>query len=184
MDANHFDRLVADVAQNPTRRTTLRILAAGLVTALLPGRGARAQRLDSDGDLLFDDDETGLYGTDPFNADTDGDGFGDGAEIYNRDQGLGGNDDPLVNENAPPAPPVLVCGVNERDCGGICVNYVTDPYNCGACGRVCPLGTICEGANCGAPPCVPNGESCYTDFNCCVGTCYTRGVGARGICGA
>ncbi|MCB9665063.1 MAG: FG-GAP repeat protein [Alphaproteobacteria bacterium] len=37
--------------------------------------------LDSDGDLLADDDEIGIYGTDPFNADSDGDGLDDGDEV-------------------------------------------------------------------------------------------------------
>lgn len=36
--------------------------------------------LDSDGDGLLDDEETGL-GTDPFNPDTDGDGLSDGDEV-------------------------------------------------------------------------------------------------------
>jgi hypothetical protein len=182
MDAKRFDRLIADAARRPTRRTTFRILAGGLVGTLLPGRAARAQRTDSDGDLLYDDDETNLYGTDPFAFDTDGDGVGDGEEIYNRDNGLGGNTDPLVNENAAPPPPALVCGVNEMDCGGFCVNYVTDPQNCGYCGRVCPFGTVCDRASCGAPPCVGYGESCYTDFNCCAGRCAKRGEFAKGIC--
>ena len=34
---------------------------------------------DSDGDGLYDADETGVYGTNPYVYDTDGDGTGDGA---------------------------------------------------------------------------------------------------------
>src|SRR5690606_7234060 len=37
--------------------------------------------LDSDGDLLADDDEIGIYGTDPFDPDSDGDGLDDGDEV-------------------------------------------------------------------------------------------------------
>jgi hypothetical protein len=37
---------------------------------------------DSDGDGLFDADEVGVYGTNPAVYDTDGDGTGDGAEVY------------------------------------------------------------------------------------------------------
>jgi len=37
---------------------------------------------DSDGDGLFDADETGVYGTNPALYDTDGDGTGDGEEVY------------------------------------------------------------------------------------------------------
>jgi hypothetical protein len=43
---------------------------------------APAERLDSDGDGLYDDDETNVYGTDPGGYDTDGDGVGDGEEVY------------------------------------------------------------------------------------------------------
>src|SRR3954452_20222534 len=39
--------------------------------------------IDSDGDGLFDTDETYVYGTNPSVYDTDGDGVGDGAEVYN-----------------------------------------------------------------------------------------------------
>jgi uncharacterized protein YkwD len=38
---------------------------------------------DSDGDGLLDDDETNFYGTDPNAFDTDGDGVGDGQEVFN-----------------------------------------------------------------------------------------------------
>lgn len=37
---------------------------------------------DADGDGLFDADETGVYGTNPAVYDTDGDGAGDGEEVY------------------------------------------------------------------------------------------------------
>ncbi len=37
--------------------------------------------IDSDGDGLFDHEETKTYGTDPFAADTDGDGLSDGDEV-------------------------------------------------------------------------------------------------------
>jgi uncharacterized protein YkwD len=40
-------------------------------------------RSDGDGDGLYDDDETDVYGTDPYTFDTDGDGAGDGEEVYN-----------------------------------------------------------------------------------------------------
>lgn len=43
---------------------------------------ADGQRLDSDGDGLFDDDERDVYGTNPNDSDTDGDGGDDGFEVY------------------------------------------------------------------------------------------------------
>src|SRR5687767_409667 len=92
MDAPTFDRWTVAMARRPTRRTALRLLAGSLIRRLTPQgvtEPARAaQRLDSDNDGLYDDDETDVYGTRPDVADTDGDGVGDGEEIYNRDQGF------------------------------------------------------------------------------------------------
>lgn len=42
------------------------------------------QRPDGDGDGLFDDDETNVYGTDPGRSDTDNDGVDDGEEVFNK----------------------------------------------------------------------------------------------------
>lgn len=39
-------------------------------------------RPDADGDGLYDDDETDVYGTDSSNPDSDGDGADDGQEVY------------------------------------------------------------------------------------------------------
>jgi len=39
------------------------------------------QLVDSDGDDLWDRDETGFYGTDPYDSDTDGDDLWDGGEV-------------------------------------------------------------------------------------------------------
>ena len=49
----------------------------------------------SDGDGLSDDDEINIYGTDPFNPDTDGDGAGDGVEVN-------AGYDPLDSGDCPP----------------------------------------------------------------------------------
>jgi hypothetical protein len=38
--------------------------------------------VDSDGDGLSDDDELYVYGTDPYNPDTDYDGWGDSLELF------------------------------------------------------------------------------------------------------
>ncbi len=58
---------------------------AGLVwhwgARLPPDFVASGGRLDSDGDGLPDDEEA-IWGTDPFNPDTDGDGLLDGEEVY------------------------------------------------------------------------------------------------------
>ncbi|MBV9949523.1 MAG: hypothetical protein JOZ69_21955, partial [Myxococcales bacterium] len=33
-------------------------------------------------------------------------------------------------------------------CGGVCVDPMTDPKNCGGCGTVCPAGAPCQGGQC------------------------------------
>jgi hypothetical protein len=155
MDAQTFDRLLAAAARRPTRRSTLRLLAGGLLGALLPAHVTRAQRRDSDQDGLFDDDEVNTYGTKPDVADTDGDGFGDGQEICNQNQAPGCNQDqvhtnPLVNENAapppvdpppplpdPPPPAAVPCGPGLTSCGDYCADLATDHGNCGGCGNRC-----------------------------------------------
>ncbi len=43
---------------------------------------SESERPDRDRDGLFDDDETDVYGTDPDNPDTDGDGNDDGLEVF------------------------------------------------------------------------------------------------------
>ena len=50
------------------------------------------ERPDRDRDGLFDDDERDVYGTNPDVFDTDGDGVGDGEEVFN-------GTDPLVRNN-------------------------------------------------------------------------------------
>ena len=131
MDAHTFDRWTVALAQRPSRRTTLRLLAGGLLGSLLASRGSgpvRAQA-DTDGDQLFDEDELrpvaeGGYGTDPNKADTDGDQANDGLEIWNQDQGLGDPDDPLTPDN-PAAPPPPTCIALGGACSG------TDQPCCG-----------------------------------------------------
>lgn len=53
------------------------------------GGSAGSAGIDSDGDGLFDTDETSIYGTNPYVVDSDGDGAGDGLEVYNGTNPLG-----------------------------------------------------------------------------------------------
>src|SRR4051812_21673609 len=103
MDADTFDELAARLARRPNRRGAARLLAGGMLAGLLGYRGAASasalQRPDSDGNGLYDDDESFLYGTDPFGYDSDGDGVGDGEEVYNGTNPLIG--DQLVLEEPP-----------------------------------------------------------------------------------
>ncbi len=67
-------------AARVARRATLAgALLLGTFLAVAP---AAAQAADSDGDGLYDIDETSVYFTDPYNWDSDGDGASDGAEVY------------------------------------------------------------------------------------------------------
>jgi Bacterial TSP3 repeat len=75
------------------------------------------QRTDSDGDGLFDEDETGVYNTDPSTSDTDGDGASDGEEVFY-------GTDPLTLEPAPARPDSDGDGLFDQDETGV---YNTDP---------------------------------------------------------
>ena len=150
MDSRTFDRLVT-AAAGSSRRGALRVLAAGLLGGVLGHRGSpvvqAAQRLDQDGDGLFDDDESLVYGTDPYGYDTDGDGVGDGEEVY-----YGTN--PILAENLVLAepPPVPVDG------GEVAIGDVNSGGNAdGAVGVGDTWGVTCLGV----------GSTCNFDAECC-----------------
>lgn len=207
MDAETFDRWTASMSRRPHRRATIRLVTGGLLGGLLTQRGGpgiRAQqRPDRDGDGLYDDDETDVYGTNPDVYDTDGDGTGDGEEIYNRDNGLGGPSDPLVNNNPPPPDDgdfCPDCGLQDgipgdvydqcasqglTECptatGGFCTNLSQDPNNCGACGSVClELGRGCCGGYCLDTTADPSncgfcGNVCPAGSSCISSACQASG---------
>jgi len=61
-----------------------RIFAVVVVFVLLAiPHFTHADTLDSDSDGIHDEDERSIYYSDPFKADSDGDGFNDGVEIQN-----------------------------------------------------------------------------------------------------
>lgn len=174
MDGQKFDRWVADAARRRNRRSTLRLLAGGVIGGLFAVRTlvpAAAQRPDGDDDGLFDDDEAFVYGTDPINPDTDGDGVDDGAEVYY-------GTDPLSAPGGGVVVPVPGGGgvvnpgggLNERPnatggcdagltiCSGFCVDVSNDFYNCGFCSNPCfgRDGGYCENNFC-VYPCIAAG---------------------------
>ena len=95
MVRSRFDALPRSLTDARSRRGVARaILAATLLLGLSFVAPPVAAQADADGDGLFDQDETGVYGTNPQVFDTDGDGSGDGEEVY-----LGTN--PLAANAAP-----------------------------------------------------------------------------------
>jgi hypothetical protein len=84
MDDRRFDTITRSLSAFPTRRAALRLLASGLLGAVLVGRRVApvSAQPDSDGDGLYDEDETAVYGTNPNARDSDGDGLADGDEVF------------------------------------------------------------------------------------------------------
>ncbi len=76
-----------------------------------------------------------------------------------------------------------VCPSGKMDCGGVCVNYLTDPSNCGGCNYKCSGSyNCCSGARCIGTATDPNncgqcGQKCTTCDNkagtCSNGACST-----------
>ena len=164
MDSQTFDRWTVAITAKRNRRSTLGLVIGAAAAGLLAPSLARAQRADRDYDGLFDDDETDVYGTNPDVYDTDGDGSGDGEEIYYGTNPLdassyaevvGNGDDLGLSEPAGPAntidiPPVVCpgpgypcnydtecCGVNVRCCWDG-VSLRTECTDVSAYGGNCP----------------------------------------------
>jgi hypothetical protein len=191
MDARTFDALTMAVTRRPTRRAALRLLAGGLTAGLLSALGVAplraAMQADRDGDQLYDDDETNVYGTNPDNPDSDCDGVLDGPEIYY-------GTDPLGPPGCAPG-----CPQGQIRCLGICTDVLTDAGNCGACFASCQRGDICVGGGClaSAPSsstiCAVQGLDACGDFctnlltdaaNCgaCGNACAGGDYCAGGVC--
>jgi hypothetical protein len=183
VDAQTFDRWTAAVAHHPSRRGAVRLLAGALLGGLLTHRAtvpAAAQRPDRDGDGLYDDDETDIYGTNPDVYDTDGDGVGDGEEVY------------VGTDPRPPVGGGGACPAGQADCGNGCIGITSDALNCGDCGVFCDFagGRHCEGGVCvantpagcaaGLTACGPTCVDLLTDQNNC-GSCG-RVCGASESC--
>jgi hypothetical protein len=96
------------------------------------------QRPDRDGDGLFDDDETDVYGTDPDNPDSDGDGPDDGQEVYD-------GTDP-----ASPAAPSVQCPDGATSVGGFCPTPTPKPIPTPTPVQ-CPDGATSVGGFCPTP---------------------------------
>ena len=103
----------------------------------------------------------------------------------------------------PPEGMILTCAdAGLTDCGGVCVDTVTDPANCGGCGGVCGTGWSCVSGVClgEAPPagvslidCAAQGQTDCGGFctdlaadsaNCgtCGNSCPLGGYCEGGVC--
>lgn len=120
---------------------------------------------------MYDDDETDVYGTNPDVFDTDGDGVGDGEEVY-----LG--TDPLT-----PAGGGAGCAAGQATCGGVCIDVSADPANCGACGSVCAGGQSCFSGVCLAPAPSSDLKCAAQGLTACGGVC-TNTLNDNTNCGA
>lgn len=62
----------------------------------------------------------------------------------------------------------ISCPGGGECCAGMCIDVLTDPLNCGACGNVCPGGHACINGVCDTncvPTIVPNPFGVATDYN-------------------
>ena len=77
------------------------------------------------------------------------------------------------------AEPPVGCGAGTMDCAGngTCVNLLSDPTNCGACGTTCAPGQACSGGNC-------SGACAANELNC-DGACINPNINPShcGACG-
>jgi len=96
------------------------------------------QRPDRDGDGLFDDDETDVYGTDPDNPDSDGDGADDGQEVYD-------GTDPSIPAESP-----VQCPDGATPVGGFCPTPTPTPIPTPTPVQ-CPDGATPKGGFCPTP---------------------------------
>ena len=170
MDTHTFDRWVAGVARHPTRRATLRLLAAGLLGGLLPRAGnapagsAQIAGPPTEGMILTCAD-AGLADcggvcvdvlSDPYNCGGCGGVCGLGWSCINA----------VCLGEAPPAGVSLVdCAAQGLiDCGGFCTDLSVDSANCGACGNSCALGGYCTGGVCAGLVCFGDLIDCGTGY--------------------
>ncbi|MFN8674874.1 MAG: hypothetical protein U0Z70_00725 [Thermomicrobiales bacterium] len=177
MNVNDFDAFSRTLARHPTRRATVRLLAGTVFAGLLWRRerllASGAQRLDRDGDGLYDDDEFTIYGTNPDRFDTDGDGVGDGQEVFD------GTDPLTATADAGPAP--LACAQTGQSCAvaECCLGYCNQDAVCECVSDGSACAGIGTGGCCSGQPCSPSGfcgascaglgARCNSDAECCQG---------------
>jgi hypothetical protein len=177
MDANRLDGLLRTLAQTPSRRHTVRLLAGGVLGSLLgvefvkttangkgnrkgKGKKGKRQKQRRRNTACRPDCQRKICG----------------------DDGCGGTCGACA-AGFTCAGGICVC-VSPRSlmCGG-CVDLLTDPHHCGRCDVTCSGGIpVCANGNCctqalDACQCAPPGAACNGQ-TCCqnFGTCQASGV--------
>jgi len=80
-------------------------------------------------------------------SDAGGGGGSDAGGGSDPDAGVSGTPDAQGSPDAAPSPDAFSCPLGLLDCDNVCIDPMTDPDNCGACGHVCASG-ICEAGVC------------------------------------
>jgi hypothetical protein len=154
MDAYTFDRWTVAMTQRPSRRLTMRILAGGLLGALLAQRGAKpavAQDptpvIDVLPPLYLEPEDSCIY-MGLSNC------FGSCVDLetdWNNCGGCGvvcGSGGGCFGGTCVAPPPSSPCGAGLTTCGGECVSISKHAGHCGACFNSCPLGGYCHRGRC------------------------------------
>jgi hypothetical protein len=84
--------------------------------------------------------------------------------------------DVTMNGGACPGDPPgqATCTPGLTNCNGECVDLISNPSHCGACGHTCGLAGACTAGRCGAMQCAPSETLCAgvcteiksSEFNC------------------
>jgi len=160
VDDHTFDAVARTVASGRSRRQALRLLAAGALTAWLPGRALAAparQGTECEAGLTNCSGVCIDVATDPSNCG--------GCGIV-CDSGVCDAGGCVVNVTAG-------CAAGLTDCTGNldCVDLSSDPFNCGGCGTVCDSG-VCEAGTCSQVGCAVGFTYCEEQPNWSPAGCY------------
>jgi hypothetical protein len=115
-------------------------------------------------------------------------GEGGGSEGTSAGTGASGPGDGTLDDDGP-APPD--CAASEVACGSVCADLMSDPSNCGQCGRSCviPQATAaCEAGECAMGACQAGYTDCdgsivtgcETPIDCQANTACTTACGSQG----
>lgn len=85
----------------------------------------------------------------------------------------------------PPDDTPATCNPPRGMCRGVCVDFTTDPANCGTCGRACAAGQVCAASQCSLPagaPCTMPAPLGGNDPVCGDMQCFPAASPGGGVC--